>query len=35
VAVAVAVDQIKNSSEDRRHTMNWSSVDCLVPIGEE
>jgi hypothetical protein len=30
--VAVAVDQVKNKSEDRRHTMNWESTDCLIPI---
>ena len=30
--VAVAIDQLRNKSEDGRHTMNWSSTDCLIPI---
>ena len=30
--VAVAIDQIWNKSEDHRHTINWSSLECLFPI---
>lgn len=27
--IAVAVDQVKNSSEDRRHTMNFDSCELF------
>ena len=31
--VAVAVDQLYNKSEDHKHTINFSTVEALIPFG--
>lgn len=30
--IAIAIDQLGNKSEDRKHTINWRSIECLIPL---